>query len=289
MAARPSWKAYVRLSLVSIPVRGYTATASGGEIHLNQIHAVCHSRIRYKKTCPIHGEVPNDEIVSGYEFSKGQFVIIEPDELDKLRTESDKAIQIDTFVAPDQLDPVYHSGSTYYLAPDGKIGEKPYLLLVEAMKRLGRHAIAQVVLRNKEQLVLLRPVGRLLVMTMLEHASHVTAPDTMGELVPEASPTGPEVQLVETLIKSQTAKKFDFQAYKDKHTEKLQQLIEAKVQGKEIVTPVEPAHAEVINLMDALKQSVAQAQGSADQEPSPPKKMAKSQPRKAGQRKRKTS
>ena len=101
MAARSSWKGYLRLSLVSVPVKAYTATTTGGgEIHLNQIHADCHSRIRYQKVCPIHGEVSNDAIVSGYEFAKGQFVVIDPDELDKLRTESDKAVQIATFVAP---------------------------------------------------------------------------------------------------------------------------------------------------------------------------------------------
>lgn len=92
MAARPTWRGYLRLSLVSIPVRAFTGNAPDhGEIHLNQIHAPCHSRIKYKKTCPIHGEVPNDEIVSGYEYAKDQYVIIDPDELDKLRTESDKA------------------------------------------------------------------------------------------------------------------------------------------------------------------------------------------------------
>src|SRR5579872_6933565 len=101
MAARASWKGYLRLSLVSVPVQAFTASASGhGKIQLHQIHEECHSRIKYKKTCPIHGEVSNDEIVSGYEYAKGQYVIIDPDELDKLRTESDKAIQISTFVEP---------------------------------------------------------------------------------------------------------------------------------------------------------------------------------------------
>src|SRR5947209_12151689 len=116
MAPRSTWKGFLRINLVSVPVKAYTATASGGgEVRLNQLHKECHSRINYKKTCPIHGEVPNDEIVSGYEYSKGQYVVVDTAELDKLRTEDDKAIKIDTFVAPDAVDPVYYTGKTYYL------------------------------------------------------------------------------------------------------------------------------------------------------------------------------
>jgi DNA end-binding protein Ku len=178
MPARHTWKGYLRLSLVTVPVKAYTANASGGgEIHLNQIHETCHSRIRYKKTCPVHGEVPTDEIVSGYEFTKGQFVVIDPTELDKLRTESDRAVQIAMFIAPDALDPVYHSGQTYYLAPDGPVGAKPYALLHDGMTRLGLHALAQVVLRGREQLVLLRPVGKVIAMTMRSYASQVVKPE----------------------------------------------------------------------------------------------------------------
>src|SRR6516165_9610326 len=114
MAARSSWKGFLKLSLVSIPVKAYTATtSSGGEIHLNQLHAECHSRIQYKKTCPIHGEVKQDQIVQGYEQAKGQYVVIDPDELEKLRTEDDKAIKIDSFIEPGVLDPIYFSGKSY--------------------------------------------------------------------------------------------------------------------------------------------------------------------------------
>src|SRR3954462_2533912 len=101
MAARSTWKGYLKLSLVSVPVKAYTAASSGGEIRLNQLHNSCHSRINYKKTCPIHGEIPNDEIVSGYEYSKDQYVIIDTDELDKLRSEDDKAVKIEAFIKPD--------------------------------------------------------------------------------------------------------------------------------------------------------------------------------------------
>jgi DNA end-binding protein Ku len=118
--ARPIWSGYLKLSLVSVPVKAYTATDSSGEVHLNQLHRDCNSRIHNKKICPIHGEVSNDQIVSGYEYAKGQYVTIEPEELDKLRTESDKAVNIDTFVSEDQIDPLYLSGQAYYLVPEGK-------------------------------------------------------------------------------------------------------------------------------------------------------------------------
>src|SRR5947209_10118203 len=130
MAARSSWKGFLKLNLVTVPVKAYTATSSGGgDIHLNQLHSVCHSRIQYKKTCPIHGEIPKEEIVSGYEYTKGQYVVIDTDELNKLRTEDDKAISIATFVGPTAIDPVYYTGKTYYLVPDGPVGQRPYALL----------------------------------------------------------------------------------------------------------------------------------------------------------------
>jgi len=295
MAARSSWKGYLRLSLVSVPVKAYTATTTGGgEIHLNQIHADCHSRIKYQKTCPQHGEVSNDAIVSGYEFAKGQFVVIDPDELDKLRSESDKAIQIDAFIAPDALDPIYFNGRTYYLVPDGPVGQKPYVLLHEGMKELKRYAVAQVVLHGKEQVVLLRPVGKLIAMTMLDYESQIVKPATFEPEVPDQQLVPAELDLVKTLVQAQTPKHFDFAKYKDVYTEKLTKLIEAKVAGKEIVTPPAQEEAHVINLMEALKQSVARAQHEAPAEVGeagkPPKKMAKSASKKpAAERKRKSS
>jgi DNA end-binding protein Ku len=281
MAARSSWKGFLKLSLVSVPVKAYTATSgSGSDIRLNQLHAECHSRINYKKTCPIHGEVPADQIVSGFEYAKGQYVIIDTDELDKLRTEDDKAINIDTFVSAGTLDPVYNTGKTYYLIPDGPVGQKPYGVLVEAMVELKRHGVAQMVMNGKEQVVLLRPMDGLLVFSPLNYDNEITKPESFeGELTkPAIEPE--EMQLAKTLIEASTAKKFDFTKYKDVYTQKLTQLIEAKVAGKEIVAPPVHEHAQIINLMDALRQSVAQtqktgaAEAPAQAETKPPKKMA---------------
>jgi DNA end-binding protein Ku len=297
MAARSSWKGFLRLSLVSVPVKAYTAsTTGGGEIHLNQIHAECHSRIKYQKTCPIHGEVSADEIVSGYEFAKGQYVVIDPEELEKLRKPSDKAVQIDTFIDPDALDPMYHVGRTYYLVPDGPVGNKPYVLLHQAMVDMNRHAVAQVVLHNREQVVLLRPVGKLIAMTMLSYESQIVKPAAFEGEVPPQEIAPQEMDLVKTLVNATTTQKFDFAKYKDVYTEKLTKLIEAKVQGQEIVTPPPQEEAQVINLMDALKQSVERMKGpeaaeaATGTEAKPPRKMARSATKKpAAERKKKSS
>ncbi len=289
MAPRSTWKGFLKLSLVSVPVKAYTATTSGGgEIHLNQLHAECHSRINYKKTCPIHGEVTQDQIVSGYEYSKGQYVVVDTEELDKLRTEDEKAIKIDVFIDPGALDPVYLTGKTYYLVPDGPIGQKPYGVLHEGMVQQKRHAIAQVVMHGKEQVVLVRPIDGLIGMSILSFDPQITKPATFEAEVTKQETTPEEAKLVKTLIDASTDKKFEFSRYKDTYTEKLTTLIEAKVQGKEIVAPPVHEQVQIINLMDALKQSVAKVQGTTAAEEKPPKKMAASKRKEAGQaRKRK--
>src|SRR5262245_22020078 len=121
MALRSSWEGFLRLNLISVPVKAFSATQSGGgRIGFHQIHAKCKNRIRYKKVCPVHGEVTNDEIVSGYEVAKGQHVLIKPDELKKLRGDADKSIDIDVFVKPGDVDPLFFTDRSYFLTPSGK-------------------------------------------------------------------------------------------------------------------------------------------------------------------------
>jgi DNA end-binding protein Ku len=294
MPARSTWKGFLKLSLVSVPVKAYTAkSSSAGEIRLNQLHTECHSRIQYRKTCPIHGEVSNDAIVSGYEYAKGQYVVTDTEELEKLRSEDDKAVKISQFIKPDALDSVYQTDKSYYLVPDGPVGERPFALIRQGMEEEKRYAIAQVVLHGREQVVLLRPVGRLLMMTVLDHDNEIVKPAAFEEEAPEAVGAPEEMKLVKTLIDASTPKKFDFSQYKDVYTERLTQLIEAKVAGKEIVAA--PAHEErhIINLMDALRQSIAQTQGATEKSEEvaakPPRKMAASKRKEAGERKRKSS
>ena len=263
VAPRSNWKGFVQLSLVSVPVKAYTANATGGQIRLNQLHSACNSRIAYKKVCPEHGEVGSDQIIRGYEHAKGKYVVIDDDELDKLRTKSDRCVNIEGFVAPEQVDPIYHAGRTYYLLPDGAVGQKPYRLLVRGMEENGVNALAQVVIAQREQLVLLRPRDGILAMTLLNHQAKVKSADAYQDEVADAECSAEELQLASTLINASRIEELDYGKYTDRYVEKLSELIRLKVEGAEVVQTPDTEAPQIINLMEALKQSVAAAQGAA--------------------------
>jgi DNA end-binding protein Ku len=294
MAPRFSWKAFLRLSLVTVPVKGYNAVQSGGgEIHLHQLHEPCHSRIRYKKVCPIHGEVPNNEIVSGYEFAKDQYVVIDKADLEKLQPEAEKAINLETFVSPDTVDQLYLDGRSYYLVPDGPVGRKPYAVLHQAMVEAKRYAIGEGTFGGKQELVLVRPLDGLLALEMLHHAAEMRAPVDLDEDLSLPEVGKQELKLAQTLIDASTSKKFDLSKYENRYTESLKALIDAKVEGKELVAPPQVEEPQVINIMDALRQSVAKAKGEAKEAGSSSaaraaRKVAAPRPKSAA-RKRKTS
>src|SRR5262249_48518114 len=232
MAARSCWKGFLRLSLVAVPVKAHPASVSGGgDICLHQLHAGCHQRIRYHKVCPRHGEVQSDAIVSGYEYSKDQYVVVDPAELDQLRSQADHAITIAEFIAPTALDPVYASGKSYYLLPDGPVGHKPYAVRARAMHEAGRHAIARVVLHGREQVVLVRPVERLLVLSVLHHDQQITRPACFQADLPALELPAEELKLARTLIDASTNVAFDLACYPDVYTDQLRCLIEAKAAG----------------------------------------------------------
>src|SRR4051812_38351341 len=155
---RPSWEGHLTFNLVSIPVKAFNAVgAAGGKIGFHLLHKGCNERIRYKKVCPVHGEVENDEIVSGYEYQKGQYVTVEKDEKGELKEKDDKAISIDTFVTPDAIDPIYFSGRTYYLVPNGPAAQKPYAVMFAAMRAHERLAVARLVLSGRGHVAVVRP------------------------------------------------------------------------------------------------------------------------------------
>lgn len=272
---RSSWKGYLKLSLVSIPVRGYTANKSGGEIRLNQLHSTCHSRIKYQKVCPIHGEVPKDEIVSGYEFAEDQYVVVDADEIEQLRSERDRAINVDAIIGPRSIDAAYYTDKTYYLVPDGAVGHKPFSLVQKCLAEDDLQAIARVVLFGREELVVVRSVENLLAMTALKYASQVTSPEVLREEIPEPSLDKNELALTKTLLKAFEKRKFNIASYHDEYVEKMRQLIEAKVEGKELVSPPPTEEPKVINLMDALRQSVAAAQGKSPKSAAPSRESTK--------------
>ena len=260
MAPRSSWKGFIKLSLVSVPVKAFTANQSSAEIRLNQLHEECNSRVKYQKVCPLHGEISNDEIVSGYEYSKGQYVVVDPGEIDKLRTENDRSVGIDGFIDATTIDPMYYSGRTYYLVPDGPVGQKPYALLVKAMTDGELHAIAKTVIAGKEQVVLVRPLDNMLTMSVLSYSAKIKSASSFQDELVETEITNDELKLTQTLIDASMIDEFDLGTYKDEYTTKLSQLIEAKVQGQELVAAPDPEEPKIVNLMEALKESVARAQ-----------------------------
>ena len=260
MAPRPSWKGFLRLSLVTVPVRAYTATSSGSEIRLNQLHGECNQRVKYQKSCPEHGALSSDDIVSGYEYTKGQYVVVDLDELQKLRPERDNAIRIDGFVESGTIEQIYHTGRTYYLLPDGAVGQKPYQLLHQSMLDNGVDAMAQVVISGREQIVVVRPMNKMLAMYVLSQQAKVRQPaDYEDELVEQELPEA-ELALTKTLIDATRVEAFDFGKYEDTYTSRLTELIQAKVDGHEVIQVADPEEPKILNLMEALKQSVAQAQ-----------------------------
>ncbi len=267
MSVHATWKGSLNLSLVSVAVKAYAATtAEGNAARLNQLHVDCHRRIQYQKLCPQHGTVSGDQIVMGFPCGKDQYVVIDPEELDQLRSAEEKrAIRIDTFVGHQQLSPLYASDRHYYLLPDGATAEASYRVLQRAMAERGVQAIGQVVLSKREQLVLVRPLEALLCMTVLKYAAQVRLPETFADqLPPPAEIGGQELELAQTLIDSRSSRELDYGRYQDAYAQKLAQLVEAKVQGKALVAPPADEPRMIVNLLEALQASVAEASGRAN-------------------------
>jgi DNA end-binding protein Ku len=270
MAARPSWKGYLRLSLVSVPVAAYTAATPGkGEVHLNQLHDACHSRIRYRKFCPVHGEVPNDEIVYGYEYSKDQYVVLDPGERESFRKQAERAMTIDRFVPLDSIDAFSFSGRNYYLLPEGASADKPYRVLCEAMQDEKRGALGQLVISGREELALVRPVEGVLTMSLLNYASQVKPLADFVEEVGEGKVSADELRLARTLIQQTSSNETGLEQYEDTYTQKFKEAIEAKVAGREVVTGAVEEDLPVVNLMDALRKSLKQGGRKSSAAPRP--------------------
>lgn len=281
MAPRTSWKGFLKLSLISIPVKAYTANETAESIRLNQLHKDCHQRVKYKKVCPEHGELQTKDIVSGYEFARDEYVVIDTAEIAKLRPEGDKSVKIHGFLPADAVDSVYQAGKTYYLMPDGVAGDKPYALLHKGMVDRGVVALANVVISGKEQLVLVRPFGDLIAVAVLHVHARVKDPAPFEKTLPDLEVAAEELGLVETLIEASTLRDFDYAAYKDEYVDRLRELVRLKVEGAEVVQAPDAEEPKILDLMEALKKSVAEAQaagGTAPKQATAGKRVAASKP-----------
>jgi DNA end-binding protein Ku len=265
----------ISFGLVSIPIRMYTAAASGG-VSFNMLHAKCGSRIRQQTFCPACNEtVERNALVRGYEYTKDQYVRFGEDELKALEGEASKVIDITEFVPLDSVDPIYFE-KTYYLGPD-KGGEKAYRLLADAMATSDRVALAKFVMRGKESLVLIRPSQKGLMLHTMYFADEVR---DFGEIDKGegAKIREGELDLAQRLIDELTREEFTPEQYQDEYRQRVLDLVNSKVEGKEITTASpEAPRAQVIDLMEALKESLAKRGDGADA-----KKPAAKAPAKAG-------
>jgi DNA end-binding protein Ku len=255
---RASWRGQLRFGLVSFEVQAVNAeNKRQADVHFHLLHEPDHERIHYAKICPKHGEVPNDEIVEGYEVSKDHYVEFDKEELDDFRTEAEKALTIDAFVNSDEIDPIYFDGRMYYLIPFGGGANEPYALLEAAMEKKSRWGIGQVVFSGREQLAVIRPHDGVLTMAMLNYDAEIRKPSEIKTEFTRPRTTPSKLRLAEELIGKWQDGKFDFSSYKDRYREKVKEAITAKKKGVEIAAPEKETEPEVINLMDALKRSIA--------------------------------
>lgn len=257
MPARAAWKGYLRVNQLSVPVKAFTAVATGPEIPLNQLHRHCGQRVRQKKVCPVHGEIEADEIISGFEYAQEQYLPLEPADLQALRPEDLKAIDVDCFVPQSQIDPVYHSGRTYYLVPDGPPGQRPFCVLREGMRRQDRHAVALVVIGGNELLVILRPLTKVVAMTVLEYPQRIRHASDYETEVSGITASDTEQNLIGKLIDSMTDPDLDLERFRDGYTERLDQLIRDRLAVRELPTVAASQEAEdeselVVALMASL-------------------------------------
>jgi len=254
MAARATWKGFLKVSLVNIPIKVFPATESSATISFNQLHGECRTRISQKRWCAhCDREVPNSEIVKGYEVERGRYVVVTDEDFEKVRPASTRVIDLVQFADESSIEPMYVD-RTYYLAPDGGVAAEAFAVMREGMK--GKLGVGKLALYGREYLVAVRPYQRGLVMYTLHHASEIRSIDKVEELQAVPEKVKPEeIKLAKQVIGTFEAP-LDLADYKDEYREGLQRIIDAKVAGEEIVAPEIEAPARVVNLMEALKKSL---------------------------------
>jgi DNA end-binding protein Ku len=254
------WKGYLTFGLISIPIRLFSA-ARTERISLNQLHNVCKTRIRMPLYCPhCERQVPRNEVIKGYEYEKDQYVLFNDDELDKIEPQSARSMEILEFVKVNEIDPLFYDAS-YYVTPEDE-GKKAYQLLLAAMEESGYAAIAKLTMHQREHIVVVRPRANGMTLHTMYYTNEIREVAEYGQSDKSAEPKPQEKKLAEQLIESLAAK-FEPEKYKDQYQESMRAMIDAKQQGQEVAEAPHPKLAPVIDLMEALKKSIAEKQPSA--------------------------
>ncbi|HUD27424.1 MAG TPA: Ku protein [Novosphingobium sp.] len=278
MPARAYWKGQIRLALVSIPIEVYPATRSGAAISFHQIHEPSGKRIRYEKVAPGVGPVDRDEIIKGYEVSKGSYVLLDEEEIEAVKIDSRKTLELVQFVDSDEIDVLYYE-KPYFVVPADDLAEEAYIVLREALRASRKVGLGQLAVRGREQLVSIKPCGRGLVMEVLRYADEVHKAQGYFRDIEDARPDEDLLDLATTLIQKKTAP-FKPAEFHDRYVDALHRLIDKKAKSKtnkRILEDVEePASGKsnVIDLMAALKKSVGSSGPATGARKSPAKKTA---------------
>jgi DNA end-binding protein Ku len=289
MAARAYWQGQIRLALVSIPVEIYAATKSGATIQFHQIHEPSGKRINYEKVVQGVGPVDRDEIVKGYEVSKGNYVLLEDEEIEAAKVESRKTLDLVQFVDAGEID-VFYFEKPYYVVPADDLAEEAFIVLRDALKAANKVGIGQISVRGRETLVSLKPCGKGLVLETMRYEDEVRKAQSYFKDIPATKPDKGLLDLATTLIEQRSAP-FDAGEFHDRYVDALKKLIEKKrkSKGKKILEDVEEPEprggSNVIDLMAALKKSVKDENKPAAKKSAPRKKDSTS-PSRSGTRKR---
>jgi DNA end-binding protein Ku len=255
MAARSTWKGFLKVSLVNIPVKVFPATESAASLSFNQLHAECQTRIQQKKWCPhCEREVTNAEIVKGYEFEKGRYVVVTEEDFSKVTVESTRVINLVQFAEDASLDPMYVDKS-YYLAPDGAVAAEAFAVMREGMR--GKAGIGKVALYGREYLVAVKPQEHGLVMYTLHHDAEIRGIDQVEDLDSVPKTVKPEELKLAKQVVDMYSGDLNLKDYRDEYKDELRRIIDAKVAGEEVVAtaPVETP-TNVVDLMAALRKSL---------------------------------
>lgn len=286
MAYRPTWQGHLKLSLVTCPVALYTATNSAGDVHFNLINPKTNNRIKMITTDPETGPIARSELVKGYEVSKGEYILLTQEEINSVKLESTKTIEIERFVSSDEIDRLYWD-NPYYLAPDGKLAQEAFGVIRTAMEKSGQIALGRVVIGTRERILALEPRDRGILAYTIRTDAEVRKPDEIFGGISDKAADPAMIAIAEKIIEQQEGP-FDPSQFVDRYEEALKALIEEKKKGHKPARVAEPDDTNVVDLMSALRASLApKAAGGRKPVPRtaarrPAKPPAKAKARRAG-------
>jgi DNA end-binding protein Ku len=288
MAPRAYWKGYLKLSLVSCPVALFPATSEREKVSFHQLNKNTGHRIKYRKVDADTGdEVGADEIIKGYEVAKGKYIELEPEELEAVAIESKRTIEIDKFVPRDEIDEIFFN-SPYYIVPDGEVGAQAFAVIREAIKKEGMVALGKVVFTSREHVIALEPRGKGLMGVTLRYPYEVRKEKVYFDDIPDEKIPKDMLDLAGHIVESK-AGHFDPKEFEDQYESALKDLIRQKQSGKPIERPQEPKQSNIVNLMDALRQSLKGGGRAARKKPASPSSPHRRSPAKRLSRARKAS